>query len=834
MGGAVWARFGAAFWATILIVLGSCVFGGFAGAARAQNPPTSPTSSAPSAHSIYSALNALRVNPGQIYEVKNLDLRRDAIHITFVEGELAFLEPLDGKVTGFVFSGRGHILAIPRDPVEKASMARFLGTPLLDEEFSRAYSRFDDETAAELHAALLNAGAVSGSNPDFLAEWDSLIASLNPGHSLRILTDLVSTHPMPYFYAGLVGRHSGPFDVLIDSRRPEQVLLGQPKMVNDSLLFDVWTSYRRSGIAEGSAPFSPVNYSLETTVHPDSTLSGVAVLSLRVAAGGERAVTLELSNLLRVESVLDENGHALEFFQGEVVEGQEAATRDDDSLIVVLPQSVQPEQKLQLRIAYRGQVIRNAGNGVFYVGEHGTWYPHVSGLDSFATFDLSFRWPKSLRLVATGQKIDEREEGDFRVGRWRSEKPVLVAGFNLGDYRVNTVDSGGVRINMYANSQLEQALASRTNRRTILMPVPETNGQGDIVPALNSSVSTPNPAPNPAAILHQLGEEISQAVQFFGRFGGPFPFEHLEVSQIPGTFGQGWPELLYLPTYSFLSSESQRRVGLNKVIQEHFTEIVPYHEVAHQWWGNLVAWHSYRDQWISEGIANYIALMFAESRKDSEHALSIWLDRYRESLLGKIPGKEDTVDSTGPLAIGYRLRSSLNPGGYDEVTYAKATWVFHMIRMMLRNPQAKDPDERFATLLRNLVDAHRDGFLTTNDLQTAIEKVMSPSMNLEGDHSMAWFFDEWVRATGIPHYKVEFTSQKSGEQIIVKGSLIQTGVPSTFILSVPLYAQNASGKPELLGRITTSGEKTTFRFVVKTAPKKILVDPNSTLLCHQD
>ena len=830
------ARCATTFWATLFIVLGSGVLVDFAGAARAQDPSiSSATSASPnSAHTIYAELNGLRVNPGQIYEVKNLDLRRDAIHITFIEGELAFLEPLDGKVTGFVFSGRGHILAIPRDPIEKASMARFLGTPLLDEEFSRAYSRFDDETATELHKALLDSGSVSGNDPDFTAEWDPIIASLNPGHSLRILTDLVSTRPVPYFYAGLVGQHSGPFDILVDGRRPEQVLMGQPKMVNDHIGYDVWTSYRRAGTPEGNAPFSPVNYSLETSVHPDSTLSGVAVLSLRASAAGERAVTLELSNLLRVESALDENGRALEFFQGELVEGQEAATRDDDSLIVVLPQSVQAGQQFQLRIAYRGQVIRNAGNGVFFVGEHGTWYPHVSGLDSFSTFDLSFRWPKSLRLVATGQKVDEREDGDFRVGHWHSEKPVLVAGFNLGDYRVNTVDSGGVKINVYANSELEQALASRTNRRTILMPVPEINGQGAVVPAMSGSVSTPNPAPNPAAILHQLGEEISQAVQFFGRFGGPFPFEHLEVSQIPGTFGQGWPELLYLPTYSFLSTESQRRVGLNKVVQEHFTEIVPYHEVAHQWWGNLVAWHSYRDQWISEGIANYVALLFAESRKDSEHALSIWLDRYRENLLANIPGKEFTVDSTGPLALGYRLRSSFNPGGYDEVTYAKATWVFHMIRMMLRNPQAKDPDEKFAALLRNLVDAHRDGFLTTGDLQSAIEKIMTPSMNLEGDHSMSWFFDEWVRGTGIPHYKVEFTSQQSGDQTIVKGSLIQSGVPRTFLASVPLYAQIGSGKPELLGKVTTNGEKTNFRFVVKTAPKKILVDPNSTLLCHQD
>ncbi len=825
MGGAVRARFRA----TLLVALSTGVLGlGANHLVHAQG------NSPPSAHSIYNALNALRVNPGQIYIVKNLDLRRDAIHITFIDGEFAFLEPLEGKETGFVFSGRGHILAIPRDPVEKASMARFLGTPLLDQEFTKAYFRFDDETAAELHSSLRETGAESGTDPDFVSEWDPLIASLNPGHSLRILTDLLASRPLPYFYAGLDGQDSGPFDALIDNRRPEQVFLGQPKTVNDVVLFDVWASYRREGVPDGSVPFSPLGYSLSTTVQQDSTLSGIAALSLRAVGNGERVVTLELSNLLRVDSVADENDQPLEFFQGEPVEGQGAGSAEGNSLIVVLPRAVHAGQEFKLQITYRGKVIRNAGNGVFFVGEHGTWYPHVSGLDTFATFDLTFRWPRRLRLVATGHKLDEREEGDWREGHWRSEKPVLVAGFNLGEYVVNTVDSGGVKINVYANSQLEQALQTRSSRRTILTPIPEENRQGVIQPMLNGSVSTPNPAPNPAAILHQLGEEIAQAVQFFGRFGGPFPFEHLEVSQIPGTFGQGWPELLYLPTFSFLSSESQRRVGLNKVIQEHFTEIVPYHEVAHQWWGNLVAWRSYRDQWISEGIANYVALMYAESRKDSEHALNVWLDRYRDSLISKLPGKQGTVDSTGPLTLGYRLRSSLNPEGYDEVIYAKATWVFHMIRMMLRNPQAKDPDERFAALLRSLTETHRDGFLTTGELQDAIEKVMLPSMNLEGDRSMAWFFDQWVRATGIPNYKVEFTTQQSGDQYVVKGSILQTGVPSTFLASVPLYAQYAIGKPELLGRVTTNGEKTSFRFVARSAPKRILVDPFKTTLCHTE
>ena len=52
------------------------------------------------------------------------------------------------------------------------------------------------------------------------------------------------------------------------------------------------------------------------------------------------------------------------------------------------------------------------------------------------------RWPRKLRLIATGSKLEEHEEGDFRAGHWKSEKPVSIAGFNLGEYVSNSVSSG--------------------------------------------------------------------------------------------------------------------------------------------------------------------------------------------------------------------------------------------------------------------------------------------------------------------------------------------------------------------------------------------------------
>jgi len=77
----------------------------------------------------------------------------------------------------------------------------------------------------------------------------------------------------------------------------------------------------------------------------------------------------------------------------------------------------------------------------------------------------------------------------------------------------------------------------------------------------------------------------------------------------------GLPGLLYLPSLSFLPDTTQQRVGMSGNTKEALNVIIPYHEVAHQWWGNVVGWDSYRDQWITEGLANYIALVGADAEK---------------------------------------------------------------------------------------------------------------------------------------------------------------------------------------------------------------------------
>lgn len=784
------------------------------------------------AKELYDALNALRIDPAAIYSLKasnRIELRRGDVRISFDEGKLAFFASVDGRITGAVFAGRGHALAIPRDPVEKQQMARFLGAPVLDQDFTSAYLRFTDDSASDLLRQFKNANVSPQQDAAYAARWEPHLARLNPQYSLRILFETLSPQPRHFFYAGLEGIVTGGFDVLLDTMRTEQMLFAQPRKSGDSAFYDVWASYAIPGVSPPPAAFRASQYAIETSILANNSLDATAAVHLRAEIGGERLLIFQLSRALNIDTVTDDRGEALVFFQNEGMSLQERSVHGSDYLQVVLPEAPPPGKEFNLRFRYRGNVIEDAGNGVLFVGARESWYPHLGDAADFADYDLKMRWPRHLRLVATGAKIEEHEEGESRTGHWRTDNPASVAGFNLGEYAFASLASEKHSVDVYANRQLEEALRSHLTQREpdAFSTLPSPFG----VPSSSPQLEMPMAPPSPAGALKQLGQEIDSSIRFYETFSGPFPYRTLSVSQIPGTFGQGWPGLLYLSTYSFLPAEAQHRAGLSSAGQEHFTDLVPFHEVAHQWWGNIVGWSSYRDQWIDEAIASYLALLFADSQKLPDHKLRLWLERFRKRLAEKSPHSDQRVADFGALTLGSRLNSSRSPEGFEQVIYSKGPWVIHMLRELLRQPGGKNPDARFIALLNTLSTKYAYRALSTGDLQHEVEAVMTPSMDLEGGRSMEWFFQQWVRGTGIPHYRVEFSVHRSEQGNLIRGKLFQTGVPRSFLAHVPLYASGGAGHRVPLGSVIASGPETSFQLLTPDAPRRILIDPRMTLLC---
>ena len=778
---------------------------------------------------LYQALNELKLDGTRVYAVRDLTLRRDAVRFDFTEGTLAFLQPIGGQVTGAVFSGHGHVVATPRDPGERRSLSHYLDVPILDQTFASAYLRFTDDTATELLREIESSGTEVAEDPAFAARWAPGLGALAPPHSLRVMEDLLATEPLPYFYALLQNDSMGRFDVAVDQRREEQVLIGQLVRENGEESYDVWASFRTEDApAKPLEDFVPVKYLVDSTIADDLSLTGKTSLYLRAARSGERIVHLELSRNLAVSQIVGEDGKAVTFFQNQELTPQEATRRGNDAIEVVLPAAKKAGDEFRLEVSYRGNVISNAGNGVEFVGERGTWFAHVGG-EHFATFELNFHWPKRLTLVATGTKVETHDDTEPKSGRWRSETPFATAGFNLGEYRVASTGEAP-RVHIYANKELEDEITKRLQDRGTT----QLDNSISFAHPLNGTVTSviaAAPPPSPSAALNDLGKQVLDSIHYFGQMNGPFPFENLDISQIPGSFGQGWPGLIYLSTLAFLPSTTQEQAGINEWAQRASRNVMPFHEVVHQWWGNQTVAASYRDTWIEEGLANYLAILYSDSKRPAEHRLIGWLEHYRGDLLVKPTGSNETIEQIGPLTLGPRLATPKVPDAYATIMYGKGTWVFHMLHELMHEPGSNDPDAKFRELLRSILKDYKFQTLSTADFQRAVEQHMTAAMDVEGSRRMNWFFDEWVRGTGIPHYSAKYEVKTKGTEFVVTGVLEQQGVNDDFSVPVPIYGVRIGAKPERLGTVITSGRETRFHFGTRVRPTKLAIDPHLTVLC---
>jgi hypothetical protein len=117
-----------------------------------------------------------------------------------------------------------------------------------------------------------------------------------------------------------------------------------------------------------------------------------------------------------------------------------------------------------------------------------------------------------------------------------------------------------------------------------------------------------------------------------------------------------------------------------------------------------------------------------------------------------------------------------------------------------------DGDTRFKATMHDFVDTYRLKVATTEDFKAMVEKHMSPQMDLDGNHRMDWFFNQYVYGMDLPTYHFESQLTKDGDATSVHFKLSQSGVPASFKMPVPVYLELADGKIIRLGLILMVGD----------------------------
>jgi len=131
--------------------------------------------------------------------------------------------------------------------------------------------------------------------------------------------------------------------------------------------------------------------------------------------------------------------------------------------------------------------------------------------------------------------------------------------------------------------------------------------------------------------------------------------------------------------------------------------------------------------------------------------------------------------------------------------YPKGAYILHMIRMLMFDP--KTGDERFKAMMQDFVKTYFNKDISTEDLKRAVEKHMTKEMDVDGNHKMDWFFDEWVYGTEMPSYKFNYQIGADGA---LSGTITQSGVSDKFVMRVPVYIDFGKGWARL-GSATVVG-----------------------------
>jgi len=230
------------------------------------------------------------------------------------------------------------------------------------------------------------------------------------------------------------------------------------------------------------------------------------------------------------------------------------------------------------------------------------------------------------------------------------------------------------------------------------------------------------------------------------------------------------------------------------------------HELAHQWWGDLITLRSWAHTWLNESFATYSDyLYFRHDKGDDEGALNLQskLNAYlREAKTRYIrPIVSDRYDQPGDM--------------FDSHTYPKGARVLHMLRQQLG-------DAAFFDTLKHFL--HRYAFepVDTGDFIRSVKTVTGQNLD--------WFFDQWLFKPGHPVFDVGSDWDPARKVVVLKVAQVQDVTRAVPVFRVPVVVAIVNAGGRSTSQVWMREREATFEFPSETRPLLVRFDPDNLLL----
>jgi hypothetical protein len=662
-------------------------------------------------------LHRLALDPARQYRVRDLAIRAEDLELTFPTGVAYAAVTRDGE-TGLVVIGDGAMQFSPKPATEQGQLRIFAGETVLRAPIGSAFLRYHPADRSDHVRGAMTEEPVSAST--FRRAQSIFEDELGKSFGIE-LADLSRERwslipPIGDFLVEIRTKNRfGTLTYVRSGGEAEDISLFQRARRRNIAVYSSTQRLETRGSASFSedeeADYDVAHYTIGATIDPDRQhIEGRAELRLTVRSAAVGTLTLRLAESLNVHGVVADNG------LGRLLA---LRVRGQNSVLVNLPRTVVRGTTITLTIAYGGRLPganpdREAVAPQQDIGVHeefaltaeprlvysnrSYWYPQAPVTD-YATGVLRLTVPDRRACVASGTPATGNP---VRVTSTRGSSLRYV--FNV-DQPARYFSAVVTRLGVASDAE-------------ILGPTP-------ISVAVHAN-------PRQMGRGRALSAQATAILGVYGDVLGGYPYSTLTLAAVDDTLPGG-----HSPAYFALVNQPLPATKFtwanDPVAFEGYPQFFLAHEIAHQYWGGAVGWESYHEQWISEGFAQYFALLYAERSLDEERVADI---------RRKLRTTATSYGDQGPIWLGYRLGHLQDDGRvFRALVYNKSALVLHMLRRWIG-------DEAFFRGLRILYAESRYTKIGTRHVRRTFEA--ASRMDLDR------FFEGWIRSAETPRLRASY------------------------------------------------------------------------------
>lgn len=294
-----------------------------------------------------------------------------------------------------------------------------------------------------------------------------------------------------------------------------------------------------------------------------------------------------------------------------------------------------------------------------------------------------------------------------------------------------------------------------------------------------------------------------EMIRFFeSKLGVAYPWAKYDQIAIPGIGGGAES------TSATVEGESLIHDG--KAEKDFPSHMVVSHEIAHQWWGDLITMRDWSQTWLNESFASYYEYVYSKHRLGSDEGT--WnLEQKRQMYLNEVASKYKR-----PIVWDRWEYPNQN---FDRHTYQKGAAVLHMLAWVMG-------EENFDRAMTHFLRKHAYQSVDTHDLQVAIRE--STGQDLD------WFFDEWIFKAGHPVFTVKSEWSRERGKVTLRIDQKQWVYEWVPLFQTPVDIGITTAKGKRVERIRVAKEHDVIELDCPDEPLLVRFDEGNHLLMQLD